>query len=61
MDLVTIYHPVLDRETNVHPDSVPHWRLSGWQEGPRPEPPEQANTAEPTHAPRRRRATERSE
>lgn len=78
MSLVTIYHPVLDREAEVPAASVQHWRIAGWQEGPRPdpgeappveesgqseqEPAEQAETSDQTPpAPRRRRATERSE
>lgn len=81
MSLVTIYHPVLDREAEVPAASVQHWRIAGWQEGPRPEPGEAApaqesgraeqSEQEPAEqaeapdqippAPRRRRATERSE
>lgn len=78
MALVTIYHPGLDREAEVPAASVQHWRIAGWQEGPRPvpgepapaeesgqpeqEPAEQAQTPDQTPpAPRRRRATERSE
>lgn len=41
MNLVTIYHPGLDRESDVPAASVPLWRVSGWQEGPRPDPAEE--------------------
>jgi hypothetical protein len=52
MTLVTIYHPGLDRETEVPAASVQHWRLAGWQEGPRPSEPESAEQAqEPDPAP----------
>ena len=76
MDLVTIYHPGLDRETEVPAASVQHWRIAGWQEGPRPapaeepgepkqgdqEPADQAKAPDPTPPTSRpRRATARTE